>query len=99
MTKKFQRKIEEFTCNVCNRRVKGNGYTDHCPECLWGKHVDINPGDRKAKCHGAMKPIDFEEKSGQIRLKYQCQKCSHIFWVKTGSGDNYEKIINIKVDL
>ena len=28
--------------------MKGNGYTNHCPKCLWSKHVDINPGDRGA---------------------------------------------------
>jgi len=45
--KKFQKRIENFTCEKCGLFVKGTGYTDHCPNCLWSKHMDINPGDRK----------------------------------------------------
>src|SRR3990167_4839651 len=55
--KKFQRKIEDFVCENCGCGVKGDGYTNHCPKCLWGKHVDVNPGDREEECGGMMKPI------------------------------------------
>lgn len=99
MTKKFQRTTEDFVCEFCGKKVTGNGYTDHCPNCLWGKHVDKNPGDRAANCGGAMKPVDFSEKGGEVRVKYQCQECNHTFWVKAAKNDDYEKIINIKVNL
>ena len=46
--KKFERNREDFTCNNCELFVQGDGYTDHCPSCLYSKHVDINPGDRQA---------------------------------------------------
>ena len=57
MTKKFQRTKEDFTCEKCNLVVNGSGYTNHCPRCLWSKHVDVNPGDRQATCQGFMEPV------------------------------------------
>lgn len=93
--KKFQRKIENFTCDFCGESVVGNGYTDHCPKCLWGKHVDVNPGDRAANCGGAMKPVALEVKLGRYRIKYRCQKCSHFFIVKAANNDNAEEIIKL----
>jgi hypothetical protein len=51
-SRKFQRTREDFTRERCRTFVKGGGYTNHCPECLWSKHVDVNPGDRQATCQG-----------------------------------------------
>ena len=56
MVKRFSRLIEDFICEHCNNPVKGNGYTNHCPYCLYSKHVDEDPGDRAATCHGIMEP-------------------------------------------
>ena len=33
----FTKKIEDFTCDHCGYNVKGKGYTNHCPKCLWSK--------------------------------------------------------------
>ena len=52
-----------------------DGYTNHCPKCLWGKHVDVNPGDRKEKCEGMMKPIETLLKSGKNIIVHKCVKC------------------------
>ncbi len=74
-TKRFQRKIEDFTCENCGTSVKGDGYTNHCPECFWSKHVDINPGDRLNSCRGLMKPVDMYFKNQVWHLIHECQKC------------------------
>ncbi len=58
--RRFQRRIENFTCGNCGAEIVGGGYTDHCPFCLFSKHVDVNPGDRNAKCGGVMKPVAVE---------------------------------------
>ena len=50
MGRRFTRTVGDFVCENCNTSVKGNGYTDHCPCCLYSKHVDINPGDRDCDC-------------------------------------------------
>ncbi|MEK7158524.1 MAG: RNHCP domain-containing protein, partial [Patescibacteria group bacterium] len=46
MSRTFQRRVEDFTCESCGAQVTGDGYTNHCPQCLVSKHVDVYPGDR-----------------------------------------------------
>ncbi len=94
-SKKFQRRIEDFVCEKCGAEVRGNGYTDHCPACLWGKHVDINPGDRAAACGGMMEPIHAFKKGDEYIIEYVCEKCRHNYRVKSASEDDFEKIIII----
>lgn len=94
-TKKFQRKKENFICAKCGTKIEGDGYTDHCPHCLWSRHVDIQPGDRKSNCRGLMKPIGIEIKNGQYIIHYQCQKCGYQFQVKARKNDNFEKILKL----
>lgn len=94
-TKKFQRKIEDFVCVSCGAKVKGTGYTDHCPNCLWSRHVDINPGDRQSDCRGAMEPVGAEVKSGEKIIYYQCQKCGFKHRVKAAAEDDFEAMIKL----
>jgi len=93
--KRFQRKKENFICEVCGKKVEGNGYTNHCPYCLWSKHVDIWPGDRLNPCQGLMEPIKVFWKEGKWRLKHQCQKCGKVNTVITSSKDNRAVLIEI----
>jgi len=94
-TRKFQRKIEDFTCGNCGFFVEGNGYTNHCPKCLWCKHVDINPGDRQADCGGLMKPICTEIKHGKNIILHKCVKCGFERKNKTVPKDDMEKILEL----
>lgn len=74
----------------------GGGTTDHCPRCLWGKHVDEEiPGDRASECRGLMKPIRSEYKKNQFRIYYKCTSCNHDFWVHEGKGDNREILVEL----
>ena len=75
MSLKFQKNKEDFVCQNCGFKVKGTGYTNHCPNCLWSKHVDIYPGDRKNNCGGLMKPIKIEVKNDNYLIIHQCLKC------------------------
>lgn len=95
MTKKFQRTIEDFICENCGEEVKGSGYTNHCPDCLWSKHVDINPGDRGNSCQGLMEPVDAYFKSQQWYLEQKCQKCEVVNVIKILPGDNQKMIQKI----
>jgi len=94
-TKKFQRKIEDFVCDKCGQAVRGTGYTDHCPNCLWSRHVDKNPGDRAASCGGAMAPIEVEIKNGKYLIHYKCQQCGFLHRVRAAADDNFEAIIKL----
>jgi predicted RNA-binding Zn-ribbon protein involved in translation (DUF1610 family) len=95
MSLNFTRKIEDFICTNCATKVKGTGYTNHCPKCLWSRHVDVNPGDRAADCGGMMAPMDIEIKSGEYIISHECIKCGHEKKNKTVEADDMDKIIEI----
>ena len=73
----------------------GNGYTNHCPNCLFSKDVDINPGDRAAKCRGLMAPVDIEIKKDDYIIVHRCMKCGKERKNKSASNDNFDTIISI----
>ena len=98
MNRKFQRLIENFKCENCGESVSGDGYTNHCPLCLWSKHVDINPGDRAAECLGLMQPINVDKKKGNYRILHICEKCGFEKWNKTNPVDNFEVILQIAAE-
>ncbi|MDD5290251.1 MAG: RNHCP domain-containing protein [Patescibacteria group bacterium] len=84
---------ENFICGHCGAEVIGTGYTNHCPKCLWSKHVDINPGDRAESCGGMMEPIEIETRSGNFDIIHQCQKCGALKKNKAEENDDAEAII------
>lgn len=98
MSSVFKRTKENFTCENCNEAVDGDGYTNHCPHCLWSKHVDDNPGDRKAleTCGGMMCPIDTEEQGGEWRIIQKCIKCGKIHKNRLSINDSFDKLVKIR---
>lgn len=95
MSNLFRKKKENFKCENCGHEVKGNGYTNHCPICLYSKHVDIFPGDRLEKCKGLMKPISVDKKDGEYVLIHKCIKCGVEKRNKVSKEDNFEEIIKL----
>jgi len=93
--KKFTKKIEDFVCENCGTKVSGNGYTNHCPNCLYSKHVDINPGDRMSECGGLMKPIEILQKNGEFIILHKCEKCGFERKNKVSDKDNINTIIKL----
>jgi hypothetical protein len=97
MNKRFTKREENFICEKCGESVTGNGYTNHCPKCLWGKHVDVNPGDRLATCGGLMEPIGVEmRKGGEFRLLEKCQACGILRKNIMAKNDNMELVFSIE---
>lgn len=94
-SKRFSRNVEDFTCGACKAKVKGTGYTDHCPNCLWSRHVDINPGDRKSDCKGMMRPIKVEHNRNGFLIFYKCQKCKVKKKVNAAENDNKELLFKL----
>jgi len=93
--KKFQKNIENFSCEHCGEKVEGTGYTNHCPRCLWSKHVDINPGDRASECNGMMEPVSIEIIKNKYSVTCRCQKCGFTKKNKTSGNDNMDEIIKL----
>lgn len=91
----FQRRKEDFTCGTCGIAVRGSGYTNHCPKCLWSKHVDVHPGDRSETCGGMMEPVRVEGSSPHYRIVHRCEKCRTERIVDISSGDDMSAIISL----
>jgi len=91
----FTRTKEDFICEHCGTEVKGNGYTNHCTECLWAKHVDVSPGDRAETCGGLMEPIGAEMVKDELILTHECLQCGFLRRNKTSEHDNQDMVFNI----
>ncbi|MCB0354931.1 MAG: RNHCP domain-containing protein [Bdellovibrionales bacterium] len=94
MQKRFQRNREDFLCEVCGESVSGDGYTNHCPKCLWSRHVDINPGDRANSCRGLMEPIGVEGRD-PYRIVHRCVACGTTKRNKQEPNDDFEALIEL----
>jgi RNHCP domain len=94
-SRKFTRTIEDFVCGNCGKEVTGNGYTNHCPECLWSRHVDKNPGDRLAVCGGLMRPILVVKEGKGYMITHQCVRCQFERRNSVVTEDNFETVIKI----
>lgn len=95
MFKLFQRKKEDFKCNNCKLIVYGNGYTNHCPRCLYSLHVDVFPGDRAESCRGLMVPLRAVSDSGNYLIVHRCVSCRKTSRIKSHSQDNFEALISL----
>ena len=93
--KGFTKTVEDFNCAHCGAVVHGNGYTNHCPKCLWSRHVDNNPGDRAATCGGMMRPISVEADGDKFIITHKCETCGKTKRQKTSDNDDIDTIIEI----
>jgi len=93
--KRFTELDEAFTCENCHKEVKPLIYSsrDHCPYCLYSKHVDINPGDRNNPCKGLLKPIEIEKFKDTYKIVYKCQKCHKTHRNIMAKDDDMNQII------
>ncbi|TQS74972.1 RNHCP domain-containing protein [Ornithinibacillus gellani] len=80
----MSRRLENtaFQCEHCDQHVlplTNGSYRNHCPFCLYSKHLDNQPGDRSNNCKGLMEPIglDYSNKKG-YQIIHQCQTCGEI---------------------
>lgn len=73
--------------------MKGDGYTNHCPKCLWSKHVDVNPGDREERCGGMMKPAGALLKSGENIVVHRCVKCAFERNNRVSKKDDFDIVV------
>ena len=88
---------ENFICEYCGKKVIKLEYSarDHCPFCLYSKHVDINPGDRANTCKGLLKPIDIEKFKDTYKIIYKCDKCGMQHKNIIANDDDMDRIIEI----
>lgn len=72
---------QAFRCVHCKQfigaPITGGKHRNHCPNCLWSRHVDARvPGDRRSDCHAAMEPIGrIVRRNGEQVLVHECRGC------------------------
>jgi len=91
----FTRTIENFICEQCGASVTGTGYTNHCPKCLWSKHVDIHPGDRSSPCGGSMQPMSVGVFSGIEKITHKCVVCDFVRFQRVSEDDSRDVVIQL----
>jgi hypothetical protein len=72
-----------FTCLNCGAIIsptpEGSKHRNHCPHCLWSRHVDLRIGDRRSGCRGAMEPVGiWVRQDGEWALLHHCRVCGLI---------------------
>ncbi len=95
----FIAREEAFTCGHCQASVKpleGGTYRNHCPLCLWSRHVDDEgPGDRASLCQGLMTPVRLDQsgKKGWMVI-HECERCGKTIPNKLAPDDQWETVMN-----
>ena len=91
---------ETFVCKNCGRTVvpagAGSGHRNHCPNCLYSLHVDIEPGDREADCGGHMEPVSvWVRGKGEWAIIHRCKTCGTFSSNRVAADDNPMKFMSI----
>lgn len=83
-----------FRCIHCKSHVNpdpyGSDHRNHCPYCLWSRHVDDEIGDRRSPCAQGMEPIAVSSRGdGEWTLIHKCTGCGQLR-VNRIAGDDDE---------
>ena len=91
---------ESFTCKNCGWLVSpggaGTDHRNHCPNCLYSLHLDIEPGDREADCGALMEPVAvWVRKNGEWAIIHRCRSCAMMSSNRIAADDNPVKLMSI----
>jgi hypothetical protein len=92
-TRARRRGQDTFRCGNCRLDVSTNApgtrHRNHCPSCLWSRHLDNAPGDRAADCAGSMEPIAICVRGdGEWALVHRCSGCATVRVNRIAGDDN-----------
>ena len=84
-----------FRCVNCRIDVPsdapGTHHRNHCPACLWSRHVDDRPGDRAMldECGSGMEPIAITVRGrGEWVLIHRCTGCGVLHANRSAADDS-----------
>jgi hypothetical protein len=111
MKHRYDTQISDFKCKHCHNYVTTNpefsgvGNRNHCPYCLWSRHMDLfEAGDRLAACKAEMQPVGLSLKQarkkygsslGELMLIHRCVDCGQVSINRTAADDDAENIMSI----
>jgi hypothetical protein len=87
-------RLRSFRCGHCRLDVPtgapGTAHRNHCPNCLWSRHLDDDtPGDRDARCGALMEPIAITVRGdGEWVLIHRCGGCGELHLNRSAGDDN-----------
>ena len=89
---------ESFCCENCKKEIPRHpegSARNHCPECLYSKHMDESmPWDRLSECHGLMQPVWVDHKKNKWNMiRHRCVKCSKEILNKLAPDDKFLEFI------
>ena len=102
----------DFRCQHCgayvssSRALAGVSNRNHCPYCLWSRHLDLfEAGDRLAACKAPMRPVGLTLKNsrnkyariggGELMLVHLCTDCERISINRIASDDIPQAIVEV----
>lgn len=91
---------EFFRCIRCKRSVDtlsfGTQHRNHCPNCLWSRHLDNTPGDRESDCRSAMEPIAVTVRpGGEWAIIHRCRSCALLRENRIAGDDNIVMLMSL----
>ncbi len=100
-----------FQCLHCHQLVmaeslfSGVQNRNHCPYCLWSRHLDLyRGGDRLAACKAGMEPVGltlkktnkkYGSQQGELMLIHACMDCGKISINRIAADDDAEMVMSI----
>ncbi|HEX9123199.1 MAG TPA: RNHCP domain-containing protein [Actinomycetota bacterium] len=92
-----------FRCGHCRLDVPthapGTAHRNHCPTCLWSRHLDDDrPGDRAADCGSLMEPIAIGVRGdGEWVIVHRCTGCDELHLNRAAGDDNPLVLLRLAV--
>ena len=98
---RYKQTEEVFKCRHCRRFVcpppSGGQHRNHCPFCLYSRHVDDKrPGDRMSPCGASMEPIGyFQRPNEEYVLVHCCLGCDFERFNRIAADDDLEIVLSL----
>jgi len=92
---------EVFRCRHCHRFVcplpYGGHHRNHCPFCLYSRHVDDRkPGDRISTCGASMEPAGrFQRPNGEYVIVHRCLDCAFERFNRIAADDDFDLVLSL----
>jgi DNA-directed RNA polymerase subunit RPC12/RpoP len=111
----FNPRNTDFRCAHCHHHVSADVLVagvynrNHCPYCLWSRHMDWRkPGDRLSACKAPMRPIGLTVKPsrnayaangmGELMLIHRCDDCGKLSINRIAADDDGETLLDVFED-
>jgi hypothetical protein len=101
----------DFRCIRCGTYIlamhslSGVNHRNHCPWCLWSRHMDLYAaGDRLSACKAPMRPLGMAIKpghnkyapgGGELMLVHQCEECGRLSLNRIAADDDVQAMLEV----